>query len=199
MEQMMERMLAKMDSFQEIKITQSKMEAKTDGKLERMEANQGNMDTKTDANLKEITAEMRAWRKVTTACQEGMEASLESKEPASVETEFESEHKDVPKEEAAVEIFGALKELYWDRHLAVGCRRQLQKRTQGDGGSRKLAATRRGMNRAGAARHKRHGHIGPTVQKRRPKNRTRTLLHEESRKNRRSGRDVGRNRNTTTA
>jgi hypothetical protein len=41
-----------------------------------------------------------------------MKACQESKEPASVEIESESEHQEVPKEEAAVETFGALKEEY---------------------------------------------------------------------------------------
>jgi hypothetical protein len=57
-------------------------------------------------------------------------------------------HEEVPKEEASVENFGALKERYGDRHVAVGYRRQLKKRTQGDGGSRKnLAAACKGMTR----------------------------------------------------
>jgi hypothetical protein len=37
------------------------------------------------ANLKEVIAEMRAWQKETMACQEVTEASLECKDPASVE------------------------------------------------------------------------------------------------------------------
>jgi hypothetical protein len=45
-------------------------------------------------------------------------------------------HEEVPKEEAAVETIGALKKRYGDWHLAVGCRRQPTKRTQGDSGSR---------------------------------------------------------------
>jgi hypothetical protein len=47
-----------------------------------------------------------------TACQEATEACLESMDPASVEIKSKSKHQDVPKEEAAVETFGALKEQY---------------------------------------------------------------------------------------
>jgi L-fucose isomerase-like protein len=68
----------------------------------------------------------------------------------------------VPKKDAAVETFGALKDRYGDRHLAVGSRQQLKKRTQGNGGSRKkLVARRRMTSRAGTARHKGHGRQGP--------------------------------------
>jgi hypothetical protein len=79
------------------------------------------------------------------------------------ENEAMAKHKEVPKEEAALEIIGALKDRYGDRHLAVGRRRQPKKRTQGDGGSRKKLATAcRQMTRlAGRARHKGHGHKGP--------------------------------------
>jgi hypothetical protein len=59
-----------------------------------------------------------------------------------------AEQQDVPKTEAAVKNIGAPKDRYGDRHLAAGCRRQLKKRTQGDGGSRqKLAAARGRLNK----------------------------------------------------
>jgi hypothetical protein len=64
-------------------------------------------------------AEMRVWRKETTACQEVMEACLESKQPTSLEIESKKEHDEVHKGQAAVETFGALKEWYWDRHVAI--------------------------------------------------------------------------------
>jgi hypothetical protein len=56
------------------------------------------------------------------------------------EIESEAELEEVPKEEAAVERFEALKELYRDRHLIVRCRGQQKKRAQGYGGSRKKLA-----------------------------------------------------------
>jgi hypothetical protein len=50
-----------------------------------------------------------------------LEANPEKKESVVV-------HEEVPKEETAVETFGALKERYWDRHIAVR-RRDLPKKT----------------------------------------------------------------------
>jgi hypothetical protein len=52
-------------------------------------------------------AEMGTWREETTAC-------LESKEPTSLEAESVAVHQEVPKEEATVETFGALKKLLGD-------------------------------------------------------------------------------------
>jgi hypothetical protein len=86
-------------------------------------------------------AEMRTWRKETTACQDATEAFLESKKPTSLEVESKAEHDEVPKEEAAVETFGASKKRHRDRHLAIRCRSQPKKRTQGNGGSWKKLAT----------------------------------------------------------
>jgi hypothetical protein len=65
MEQMMERLLAKMDA------SEAKMDANHAEVLARMEA-------QTDATLKEIIVDIRA-------CQKAMEACLESKEPTSLE------------------------------------------------------------------------------------------------------------------
>jgi hypothetical protein len=64
-EQMMERLLAKMDA------SQAKMDANHAEMLARMKA-------KTDFTLEEIKAEIRV-------CQEATEACLKSKEPTSVE------------------------------------------------------------------------------------------------------------------
>jgi hypothetical protein len=56
----------------------------------------------------------------------------------------------------------ALKKQYGDRHLAVGRRRQLKKRTQGDGGSRKkLAAACRGMTCRAIPALRKGRHQGP--------------------------------------
>jgi hypothetical protein len=83
------------------------------------------MEAKIYANVKEVTAEMRVWRKETTAC-------LESKESTSVQiVEFVAVHEEVPKEEATVKTVRELKKRYGYWHLAVGCRRQLQKWTPG--------------------------------------------------------------------
>jgi hypothetical protein len=77
------------------------------------------------------------------AYQEVMEASLEEMEANPGELQYLAVHQEVPKEETAVEMIGALKDVPGVRHLAVGRRQQSNKRTQGDGGSRqKLAAAR---------------------------------------------------------
>jgi hypothetical protein len=121
MEQMMEWILAKMDSFQEME-TCKEMLAK--------------MEDKSDATIKEMEKEIKAG-----------------------EGEIIAEHQEVPKEEAAVEMIGGLKERYGDRHLAVGRRRQLKSRTQDSDGSRKklVAARRRTTRPAGAVPRKGHG------------------------------------------
>jgi hypothetical protein len=55
------------------------------------------------------------------ACLGKMKACLDSKEPTPMEMSI-AVHEEVPKEEAAVETFGALKQQYGDWHLLVGCR-----------------------------------------------------------------------------
>jgi hypothetical protein len=74
---------------------------------------------------------MDAWLQDTVACQkatevclEKTEAYLERKEPTPVETASVETHLERSNEEAAVEKVGALKNLYGNRHLAVGHRRQ---------------------------------------------------------------------------
>jgi hypothetical protein len=63
-----------------------------------------------------------------------MKANLEEVKAKDLEANPEeikskSEHQDVSKEEATVETTGALEDRYGDRHLAIGCCRQLKKRT----------------------------------------------------------------------
>jgi hypothetical protein len=78
------------------------------------------------------------------------------------EIESEAEHQEAPKEEAAVETFGALKERYGEQHLAIRHCGQLKKWTQGsDGSQKKLATACRGMTcHAIPAQHKGHCHQG---------------------------------------
>jgi hypothetical protein len=113
----------------------------------------------------------KVWRKERTACQDGSEAYLEKAETNPEKTKAgleemvaaadvleerlnkmarriwrpssESEHLEVPREEAAVKTIGELVDRYGDRHLAVRHRPQKEKWTQADSGSRqKLAAAR---------------------------------------------------------
>jgi hypothetical protein len=80
------------------------------------------------------------------------------------EIEFDVVHEEIPNEEATVETFGAPKKKNGDRHLALSCCSQLEKWTQGDGGSwKKLANACQAMTcQAGIARCKGHGHQGPS-------------------------------------
>jgi hypothetical protein len=88
---------------------------------------------------------MKAGKETTEAMRE---ACRESKEPTPSEVESAAVHEEVPREEATVESFGALKKGHMDRHLAIRRRQELKKQTQCDGGSwKKLAATCRGMTR----------------------------------------------------
>jgi hypothetical protein len=108
---------------------------------------------------------LRAWRQETMACQETMEAHLESKEPTSEDMESIAEDQKASKEEAAVRSSGALKKEHRGWHLAAGRRGKPKERTWGNCGSRrKLAATRRRFTcRAGwhDARETSSGKIGP--------------------------------------
>jgi hypothetical protein len=108
---------------------------------------------------------MNALQKEMMACQEVMEACLESKEPTPMEVNVVAE---VPKEEVEVETIGALEDRYGDQHLAVGRRRQLKRWTQGNGGSRKKLVTTciRMTHHALPAWRKGHSHKGHMVEKR---------------------------------
>jgi hypothetical protein len=95
-------------------------------------------------------------------------------------SEAVAEKQDVPKGEAAVANIGPLVDQYGDRHLYVRPDRQPQKQTQGYCGSRrKLPAARRRLTRR-AIPSLRKGHEEPIMEER-------------------SGTDVGRFRNATTA
>jgi hypothetical protein len=69
----------------------------------------------------------------------------------------------VHKEEAMVEMIGALEDRLGDWHLTVGCHRQTKKQTQGNGGAwQKLTATQGQLTyHAISALHKGHDHQGP--------------------------------------
>jgi hypothetical protein len=112
---------------------------------EEMKAQVGSHASRIDVNQEEMKAMLDA-------CLETLEANPEELQSVAVNQE-------IPKEEVAVEMIRALK----DRYLAVGRRRQMKKRTQGDGGSRQnLAATRgRVTCRAIPAPRKGHGRQGP--------------------------------------
>jgi hypothetical protein len=70
-----------------------------------------------------------------------------------------AEQQKVPKEEAAVETIGALKDQYGNRHLAVGRHQKSKKPAQVDGESRKklAASSRRRTHLAVSTPRKIHG------------------------------------------
>jgi hypothetical protein len=94
-----------------------------------------------------------------------------------------AEHQEVPKEDTAVEIIGALDDRYGARHLAVGCRRKPKKRTQRDGGSRNKVAAVLILHRA------RDTFVRDQAR----------MMYKEPRKDGLSGKDDRRDRNATTA
>jgi hypothetical protein len=119
-----------------------------------------------------------------------MEACLESKEPTSVEIKSVEVHEEVPKEEATVKTVRALKERYGDRHLAIGCCRQLKKQTQGNGGFwKKLATTHRWLSRCPLFLHG----VRDTLMR----DQAGTVLQEEPLKDGRLRGDNGRTRKAT--
>jgi hypothetical protein len=104
---------------------------------------------------------------------EKMEACLGKTEATDLEAnreeiESKGEYEEVPKEQAAVETFGALKKRHGDWHLAVRRHGQPKKRIHGDRGSRKkmAAACIRMTRRAIPAQRKGRRHKGPTVEQR---------------------------------
>jgi hypothetical protein len=100
------------------------------------------MLAKLDAHHEKMMARMDCQLEKMEACLEKMEATDLEANPEEIESK--ADHEEVPKEEAAMETFGALKERYGDRHLAIGCRRKPKKWTQGSGGSRKKLAPAEG-------------------------------------------------------
>jgi hypothetical protein len=108
------------------------------GATEKMDANQAKMDTKPKEMKDEMLVKMEAHHERMMARMdsqlEKMEVCLgntgaKDLEANPKETECEVKHEEVPKEEAAVESFGALKEWYRDQHLAVRCHGQPKKWT----------------------------------------------------------------------
>jgi hypothetical protein len=129
-----------------------------DSNQEQMETNQGleakigseikTIQEKMDNGQEEMKAQVGAPASPTDVNQEMkamLDAYLEKFKANLGELQSIVVHQEVPKEEAMVEMTGALKDRPQDRHLTVGHCRQIKKQTQGDGGSQKLAASHRGM------------------------------------------------------
>jgi hypothetical protein len=108
-----------------LKPMQEMMETQIDSLAFRMDIHQAEMT----AGHQEITAKMRAWRKEMKADREAMVACLGKAEATDLEANPEEKESAAVHEEAVVKTVRALKKRYGDQHLAVGCRRQLQKLT----------------------------------------------------------------------
>jgi hypothetical protein len=66
------------------------------------------------------------------ADQEETEASLDRKEPTSLETKSVAVHEEVPKEDASAKPVGGLRKLHRGRNLAAERRQKPKERTQGN-------------------------------------------------------------------
>jgi hypothetical protein len=134
--------------------------------LAQLDANHERMFSRVDSQLEKMEVAVEA-------NQEEVNATDLETNPG--ELESEAEHEDVSKEEATVEMIGALKERCGDWHIAVGRRRRMEKRTQGNGETRKKLAVARieTTRHAGATRCKGRNQTGPTVEEGQQKNRTR--------------------------
>jgi hypothetical protein len=123
MAQMMERLLAKLDTDKKKMLAEIKADRKTDTErmIARMDAKMGSMQTE----LKSAIKDLKFNREETMACQEIMEARLEVEDrPASVDTTPEAAHEqEVPREDAEVMPVGEPRKRRQDRrHLAAMCR-----------------------------------------------------------------------------
>jgi hypothetical protein len=179
---------------------------------------------KTDVNLREMREEMTSGQELLTeellakldVHHERMMASMDTQlekmefavednqeeendtdlETNAGEMESEAGHGEVSKEEDAVQMIGTLKEQYGDRHLDVWRRRQMKKRSQGDGETRKILAA---ASRQTSAMQERHGHTGQTVEQGQQKNWARDNVARGISKEPTSEKRLERNRNVTTA
>jgi hypothetical protein len=177
-EQMMACLLAEIRTDKEkMDANQAKTDANQRGMRERMRDGQKHLKeemragqellkqemlAKLDAHHERMTAKMDTQLKKIEACLEKAEAKVLEANPEEIDSE--SEHQEVPKGQVAVDTVEALENRFGDWHLAVGHRRQPNKRTQSDGGSRKKLT-----RRARTARRNGRGHKGPMVEKRRRK------------------------------
>jgi hypothetical protein len=117
MEQMMERLLAKMnDNLQETKACQELL------KQEIM--------TKLDTHPKRMMAKMDSWLEKMEACLEKTETTDSEANPE--EIGFEWEHQEVPKEEAVLETVGAQEDRSQDQRQSMVCRNSRKRQLRGD-------------------------------------------------------------------
>jgi hypothetical protein len=116
MQQMMERLLTKMEA------TQERIEANTKSMREDIKSGQEEIRSIVDACMTDMND-----RKQTMYCQETTEANTEKTEPHPGTMQYMEEHQEIPKEEATVMPVRGLRKRHRDRNLATG-RRQKPKR-----------------------------------------------------------------------
>jgi hypothetical protein len=131
MQQMMERLLAKMDA------TQERMDANTKSMREDIKSGQEEIKSIVDVWM----TDMNDVRKETMYCQETTEANTEKTEPNPGIMQSVAEHQVVPKEEAIVKPAKGGKKWRMGRKLTAGRHREPNELTRRDCGSgKKLAA-----------------------------------------------------------
>jgi hypothetical protein len=86
----------------------------------RTKAIQEEIKVKMDAHQERMEANKNAWRKEKTAYRKVTKACLERKEPTLEDMTNIAAHPEKSNEEAAVETIGALEDRYGARHLATG-------------------------------------------------------------------------------
>jgi predicted protein tyrosine phosphatase len=108
------------------------LEEKVDSHREKADANQKmlvRMEVKAEAHHDRIMAMMDTQLEKMEACLGKTETMNLEASPKEINSE--TEHQEIPKEEAVVETFGALKKWHGEWHLAIRCRDQSKKRIQG--------------------------------------------------------------------
>jgi hypothetical protein len=101
-----------------------------------MKINQARLEVEMDSKLEKLIGIMEDCQEMITAV---MEACLEKTVVTDLganpqEVRSVAEHQELLKEQAAMEIIGALENPYGERHLSAGRRRQPKKHTQCDCG-----------------------------------------------------------------
>jgi hypothetical protein len=87
--------------------------------MERLLAKMNVIHKETNTTLKEIIEDMRGWRTEMKSDREVTEAYPEKMEAYADEVKSVAVHEEVPKEEVTVETFQAMKEWYEDWHQAI--------------------------------------------------------------------------------
>jgi hypothetical protein len=143
-------------------LLKQEMLAKMETNKERIEANQEKLDAKLDAHHERMMVRMNYHLEKMEAMVDVFEERFKKIEDMDLEGNPEQSRRRSLKKGLQSKLSRALKKWYVDHHLAIGRCRQLEKLTQGDGGSQKKSvAAHRGMTRCALpALCKGHGRQG---------------------------------------